>query len=106
MARPVVLFAALAALAPLPALAEPPGGFSNPSPIDYSKPFLFDGVRIKRETPREHVIVRSVVTIDKDGVITLPPVLNRDDIPQPLRDREFQRETIIPIQPIPDAKDF
>jgi hypothetical protein len=100
MVRPIVLLTALAVLAPLPAFAEPPDGFSNPSPVDYSKPFLFDGVRIKRESLPEQVIPIAPVTLDRNGAITLPPVLNRDDIPKPLRDRELQRETVIPVQPI------
>ena len=101
MRRPVVLLTVMAAaLAPLPALAEPPDGFSNLSPIDYSKPFLFDGVGVKRESRPEQVIPIAPVTIERKVVIILPPVLNRDDIPKPLRDRELQRETLLPIQPV------
>jgi hypothetical protein len=104
MARPVVLLTVLAALAPLPVLAEPPEGFSNPSPVDYSKPFLFDGVGIKRESRPEQVIPIAPVTTEKGRVIPLPPVLYRDDIPKPLRDRELQRETTITIQPVVQPK--
>ena len=104
MSRPAVLLTALAALAPLPALAEPPDGFSNPSPIDYSKPFLFDGASVKRQSLPEQVIPIAPIFTDKSRVMTLPPVLNRDEIPKPLRDRELQRETVIPVQPAPAPK--
>jgi hypothetical protein len=103
MVRPVALFA-LVTLAPLPAFAEPPEGFSNPSPVDYSKPFLFDAVGIRRDTHPDQVIPIAPVTIYRSGVITLPPVLNREDIPRPPRDRALQRETTIPIQPIIEPK--
>jgi hypothetical protein len=59
--RVFAIAAAVSALAASGVSAEPAAEFSNPTPIDYSKPFLFDGVRAQPPASRPRFRVVEII---------------------------------------------
>ena len=107
MVRGVFVFVIVASSLATGALAQSPQ-FSNPTPIDFSKPFLFDGLSPtqRQTTPSSRSIpVEAIPSSHRPGMIQLPPTLNYDDIPTPLRTTQTPLEVIVlPVEPAPEPK--
>jgi hypothetical protein len=82
--RVFALAAAVCALAASGVKAEPAAEFSNPTPIDYSKPFLFDGAQPRQPPPRAST--RSVeVTLPVEVILAAEPAKPEDVKPSRAR---------------------
>jgi hypothetical protein len=97
MARSLVLLTALAALSPPVAQAQ-----TAPPPIDYTKPFLYDGLNPRPMTKPTEVLQVLPVTEFPARAIQLQ-LLDKRDIPAPFQKPQLERETTIRVRPVEPA---